>query len=525
MAVKRLTNFRIQWFDGNQVLANNYRLFFYAATSSTKQNTYNSSTGANANPNPIFLNALGESAVEIWLTVGLTYKVVLAPPGSDDPPASPVWTEDVVAGINDASVSIDQWPASGILPTFVSATQFTMPGDQTSAFHINRHLKFTTNAGTVYGRITASAFAALTTVTMQMDGIQVLDVGLSAVFLSILTNNVLSVPSRIGTAAGTDTYTVATGASTLNIGDEYKIKIVNANTSTTPTLNIDSLGAKTIVNTSGGAMLPGQLNGEHTFRWNGTNMVVLNAVALPFPRSLLAGLTMSPAGGSATMPIAAGQCADSTNAELMLLAAINKTTAAWVVGTGNGGLDTGAIANATWYHFYVITRVDTGVVDVVFSLNAVSPTLPANYTLFRRIGAGFTNGAAQWVKFLQVGDDFTWDVLVQDVAATNPGVAAVVRTLTVPTGLVVQAKIVYSDQNNTTNHYALVTALSQTDTTPSATAYTTNVNFGALQGRDISLTIATNTSAQIRTRQSASGAADPVTINTIGWIDRRGRDA
>ena len=95
-----------------------YRLFFYASGSSTKQNTYNSSTGATPNTNPIVLNALGEPAVEIWLTTGLTYKMGLAIPGSDDPPASFVWTEDVIGGINDAS--IDQWVTSGLTPLPIS---------------------------------------------------------------------------------------------------------------------------------------------------------------------------------------------------------------------------------------------------------------------------------------------------------------------------------------------------------------------------------------------------------------------
>ena len=37
-------------------------------------------------------------------------------------------------------------------------------------------------------------------------------------------------------------------------------------------------------------------------------------------------------------------------------------------------------------------------------------------------------------------------------------------------------------------------------------------------------TVETNTSAQIRTRQSASGAADVQYVITHGWIDRRGQD-
>ena len=52
---------------------------------------------------------------------------------------------------------------------------------------------------------------------------------------------------------------------------------------------------------------------------------------------------------------------------LSLASAYTKTTSAWGVGTGNGSLDTGSIANSTWYHVYLIKRVDTGVVAFCFN--------------------------------------------------------------------------------------------------------------------------------------------------------------
>jgi len=64
---------------------------------------------------------------------------------------------------------------------------------------------------------------------------------------------------------------------------------------------------------------------------------------------------------------------------LQLLSTITKNTNnAWAVGTGNGSLDTGAIANSTYYG-YIIQRSDTGVVDVLTSLSSTAPTMPANY--------------------------------------------------------------------------------------------------------------------------------------------------
>src|SRR5437899_421050 len=157
-------------------------------------------------------------------------------------------------------------------------------------------------------------------------------------------------------------------------------------------------------------------------------------------RGYLAGLTLSTAGSSSTMTVAAGQAVDSANANVMVLAsALNKTTSSWAVGSGNGGLDTGAIAASTWYHFFLIKRVDTNVVDEVFSLSATSPTMPTSYTLKRRIGSGRTDGSSNWTAFSQDGDYFRWLASVLDINTTNPGTAAVTATLTVPAGVNVHA--------------------------------------------------------------------------------------
>lgn len=164
-----------------------YKLFFYVAGSvNTKQNTYTDSTGLSANTNPLILNSLGEPTTEIWFQSGLAYKVVYAPSTDTDPPTSPIWTIDNVRGINDTSVTIDQWVSSGITPTYVGATSFTLPGDQTSTFQVGRRIKATVTAGTAYGIITASAYAALTTVTVVNDSTP-LDSGLSAVAYGLLT--------------------------------------------------------------------------------------------------------------------------------------------------------------------------------------------------------------------------------------------------------------------------------------------------------------------------------------------------
>ena len=74
-------------------------LFTYAAGTTTKLATYNSSTGGTPNTNPVVLDSNGQA--DVWLTAGSTYKFVLSPAGDTDPPSNAFWTEDQIAGIND----------------------------------------------------------------------------------------------------------------------------------------------------------------------------------------------------------------------------------------------------------------------------------------------------------------------------------------------------------------------------------------------------------------------------------------
>lgn len=243
-------------------------------------------------------------------------------------------------------------------------------------------------------------------------------------------------------------------------------------------------------------------------------------------RGYLDGLTLSTAGSSATMSIAAGQAADTANAVLISLsAAINKTTSAWAVGSATGGLDTGAIANSTWYYFYLIRRTDTGVVDVVFSTNSTTPTLPTNYTQYRYIGAGLTNGSAQWTLFSQDGDRFQWSAPVQDVNATTSGTSAVLRTLSVPRKSVIalmNVNVICTDAGGELT-YISDPAVSDQAPSTSASPGVTIQNAGALNGAGY-VECRTNTSAQIRTRQATGNGNTTLRINTRGWIDLRGKE-
>jgi len=69
--------------------------------------------------------------------------------------------------------------------------------------------------------------------------------------------------------------------------------------------------------------------------------------------------------------------------------------------TGVNALDTGSLANSTWYHVFLIS--DGTTVSGLLSLSATSPTMPTGYTMAQRFGAVQTDGSAHFYRTIQKG--------------------------------------------------------------------------------------------------------------------------
>ncbi len=246
------------------------------------------------------------------------------------------------------------------------------------------------------------------------------------------------------------------------------------------------------------------------------------------PRGHIYGLTLSNNSTDASndIDIAAGEVASSDTAPVLITLASGITKrldAAWAVGTGNGGLDTGSIADTT-YHLWLIQRSDTGVVDALFSTSATSPTMPTSYDRKRRIGAILRVSGAI-VAFTQIGDEFIRSAAILDVDVDNPGTSAVLRALSVPLGVSVRAIINAGIRTQASSNISVnISSPYASDQAPSSSAAPLSVVSvrGAVDvtafGR---LEVMTNTSAEVRTRFSVSVAGDRLAIATIGWIDTR----
>ena len=152
--------------------------------------------------------------------------------------------------------------------------------------------------------------------------------------------------------------------------------------------------------------------------------------------------------------------------------------------------------------------------------------MPTGYNYKRRIGAILRVGGAI-VLFSQNGDEFLRKASILDVDVTNAGTAAVDRTLSVPLRIAVIAIFNAMKEEVAANFTVYISSKDQNDEAASATAAPLGMldHEAAVTVKTFSmLRVRTNTSAQIRTRQSASAAGDIFRIATLGWIDRRGRD-
>jgi hypothetical protein len=261
----------------------------------------------------------------------------------------------------------------------------------------------------------------------------------------------------------------------------------------------------------------GQVFGNYA--WDGEKWTASTANVAPVIRSYLAGLTLSTAGSSASFTVQPGVAADSTNAFMMALAAaITKTTAAWAVGAG-GALDTGAIAVNNWYHAYLIRRPDTGVVDVLISLSATAPTLPANYTQFRRIGSIKTNASSQWILFTQVGDDFVWATPVCDINGVSATTGSGFAMPSVPPGIPVKidCSISYSSATAASVLYVDHFAGAASSGVTGGFSVTNPVANQAAATRALIWTNAQN----IHMQNNVAGFAY---VTVFGYIDQRGRN-
>lgn len=129
------------------------------------------------------------------------------------------------------------------------------------------------------------------------------------------------------------------------------------------------------------------------------------------PIGYIYGLNAQYASAS-TLTLTAGSCRDSANGYDISLSSPQTLN---IATSGANGLDTGVEAVSTWYAVYVIA--DSNAVNPtagLFSVSATSPTLPAGYDVFRRVGWVRNNSASNFVSFAVDGVSNTRNYIVTD---------------------------------------------------------------------------------------------------------------
>lgn len=200
---KKLAPLPLQILDSNGAPISGAQIFTYSAGSSTKLASYTDAAGGTAHANPIVCDSSGRY-VGAWLDEAVEYKILVTTAADTDPPVSPFITLDNVVGVTDNSGTQSQWLATGMTPTRLSGTQFTVSGDQTGTFIVERRVQYTDSGGTKYGYVSAVSYSSPnTTVTVIADNAGTIATGLSAVSVSILTPTSSALPRDGYSAEGT----------------------------------------------------------------------------------------------------------------------------------------------------------------------------------------------------------------------------------------------------------------------------------------------------------------------------------
>jgi hypothetical protein len=273
-----------QFFDNDGNPLNGGKIFQYEAGSfSTQQTTYSDNTGSTPNANPIVLDSSGRIPVELWLTDGQAYNLVLT---LDDDTTVLTNVDNVIGVVNSTSggqLSTAVWTEVLDVPTYVSSTQFLVPGNLVQEFAVGNRVQCESTPGTyTYGTVSAVLYSNPNTqVTLANDSSNI-SVGLTKVYWSVMTkpapavdagavtysvpssyvssytlgykvktldtsltttNNKLAATQLVYTAAGTDNYTfnVSPAITSYSVNSVFSVKFSNANTGYS-TININGVG-------------------------------------------------------------------------------------------------------------------------------------------------------------------------------------------------------------------------------------------------------------------------------------------
>ena len=207
-----------------------------------------------------------------------------------------------------------------------------------------------------------------------------------------------------------------------------------------------------------------------------------------------------------------GVCKDLTNTRPIILSA---GTTIDITLSGAGGLDTGTVANDTWYYIWAIYSTSTGMADAMFSASATSPTMPSGYDYKRRVrGAVLTDGTADIITFDQIDNYFIFTSKIVELDTLTPATSKTNLTVSIPDSLTVMG-LYHILIRDSTASYINIFGYNQSDAAPAQDECDFITEAGNMTGLEFQR-ITNNASISYR---SSNAAMDNFTISTIGFID------
>jgi hypothetical protein len=245
------------------------------------------------------------------------------------------------------------------------------------------------------------------------------------------------------------------------------------------------------------------------------------------PPGHIYGLALSNNSSDATndIDIATGSAAsDAASPTMMTLASAltKRIDANWAVGTNQGGLDTGSVADGT-YWIWLIQRSDTGVVDALLSASATAPTMPASYDRKRRI-APIIRASGAILAFSYNSYSKYWEYSGATTDTSTISTSPVLRTVKVPVGVPVMARFGVAVSNTSTGLMSIVNhwnpALGATLPNGRSGVGHVFVNTNTSQSMQYDFDTVTNSSAQIYNLATTTGGSTltAYTLTTLGYF-------
>lgn len=475
-----------QFFDDNGNPLSGGKVYTYTAGTTTPAATYTTSAGTVANTNPIILDAAGRTPNEIWLTIGTLYKFIVKT------------STDVLVGTYDGIPSInDPYSINSLLGSITGTNTIAATATPTITAYAN---------GATYSFIAANTNT--NAVTISIDGLAA----------KSITKNGSAALTAGDIQAGKLTWIEYDGTTFQLLNNiVYGGSITNGNVvslSTPLTVANGGTGASTL---SANAVILG--NGVAAVQTvapgSAGNALVSNGTTWTAQP-----LGAPPVGGYSNLKVnTTSTTAIAVTANYLVLGATSGTYTATTVNvsistatSGANGLDTGTIANSTWYSVWIIYNGTT--VAGLLSTSATAPTLPSGYTYKARVG-WVRYGTAALVGSIQYNAKAVWKPTTSGFPSLASGSATLWTSVSTSAAAPSTAGSIWVKIYNTT--ISTTTAVnsnnSPTNGYDGILSYTPASNYNPVVTLPAEITF--ETAATIYWYNTAASGA----LSAVGWTD------